>query len=76
VTFALATGVTNITIKDATFEAEVGEDGASVIARAIAAGYLETSAAGTITPYAEVGATTNLSAVELTADDTFYVEIV
>ena len=76
VTFALATGVTNITIKDATFEAEVGEDGASVIARAIAAGYLEAGAAGTITPYAEVGATNSLAATELTADDTFFVKIV
>lgn len=75
VTFALATGVSNITIVDSTFEAYKGEDGASVIARAIAEGALSTSAVGTITPYAEVGATTDLSAVELSAADTFYLEI-
>jgi N4-gp56 family major capsid protein len=77
VTFALATGVTNITINDTTIEAYKGEDGASVIARAIAAGYLEAGAAGTITPFGdEAGTATNLSAVELTAADTFYVKIV
>jgi hypothetical protein len=76
VTFALATGVTNITINDTTIEAYKGEDGASVIARAIAAGYLETGAAGTITPFAEIGATTNLSAVELTAADDYFLKIV
>jgi N4-gp56 family major capsid protein len=76
VTFVLASGVSNITINDTTIEAYKGEDGASVIARAIAAGYLEAGAAGTITPYAETGASTDLSAVELTAADTFHVKIV
>jgi N4-gp56 family major capsid protein len=76
VTFALATGVTNIEINDFTIEAYKGEDGASVIARAVELGYLATEAAGTITPFGEVGATTNLSAVELTAADTFFVKIV
>lgn len=76
ITFVLAANVSNITINDATFEGYKGEDGASVIARAIAAGYLEAGAAGTITPYAETGASTDLSAVELTAADTFHVKIV
>lgn len=76
VTFILASGVSNITINDTTIEAYKGEDGASVITRAIAAGYLEAGAAGTITPYAETGASTDLSAVELTAADTFHVKIV
>jgi len=76
VTFALATGVTNIEINDFTIEAYKGEDGASVIARAVELGYLTTEAAGTITPFGEIGATTNLSAVELTAADTFFVKIV
>jgi N4-gp56 family major capsid protein len=82
VTFKLATDVTNITIGAykqvggfSTFEAYKGEDGASVVARAVAAGILTKSATGTITPYAEVGATTSLAATELTAADIYFLKI-
>lgn len=84
VTFKLATGVSNITINEyevdgngfTTFEAIKGEDGASVIERAIAAGILVAGAAGTITPFGEAAATTNLSAVELSAADEYFLKIV
>jgi N4-gp56 family major capsid protein len=82
VTFKLATGVTNITIGAVdvvstytTFKAYKGEDGASVVARAVAAGILTKSASGTITPYAEVGATTSLAATELTAADDYFLKL-
>lgn len=73
VTFALATGETGITINQTTIPAMKGEDGASIVARAVEAGFLV--ADGTIVPFAEAGASTDLSAVETTAADTFYLQL-
>lgn len=72
VTFKLAGSASGITIVDSTFEAYKGEDGASVVARAIAEGAIV--ATGAIKPYAETGATTDLSAVELSAADDYFLK--
>jgi N4-gp56 family major capsid protein len=79
VTFTLRTAesAADLSINDTTFEAEIGEDGASVVARAIAAGVLvNNTGSGTITPYTLAAAGSSLAAVELTAADEFFLEIV
>ena len=75
VTFALRTAETaaDLSIKDTTFEAYKGEDGASVIARAVAAGILvNNTGAGTIIAYDAATSGSALTTTELSAADTFY----
>ena len=81
VTFKLATTPGDVTINPynvsggfTRFEAYKGEDGASVVARAVAQGIIE-KGAGTLTPYAEVGASTSLATTALTAADDYFLKL-
>jgi len=79
VTFTLRTAETaaDLSIKQGTFKAYKGETGASVIARAVAAGVLvNNTGAGTITPFTLAASGSSLATVELTAADEFFLEIV
>jgi N4-gp56 family major capsid protein len=83
VTFKLRTTTPNVTIRAVdqvggftTFKAYKGEDGASVVARAVAAGILVATAAGTITPYDAATSGSSLAATELTAADDYFLAVV
>jgi N4-gp56 family major capsid protein len=79
VTFTLRTAETaaDLSIKQGTFKAYKGEDGASVVARAVEAGILvNNTGAGTITPYTLAASGSSLAATELTEADQFFLEIV
>ena len=79
VTFTLrgAETAADLSIKQTTFKAYKGEDGASVVARAVEAGILvNNTGAGTITPYTLTSGGSSLATVELTAADEFFLEVV
>ena len=74
ITFAFATGSTaaNFKILDTTIEAYKGEDGLSVLNRAIAAGYIVGLPTAGLKTWRELGKDNNDSAVEITVAKTVY----
>ena len=74
ITFAFATGssATNFKILDTTIEAYKGEDGLSVLNRAIAAGYVVGLPTAGLKTWREIGKTNDDSAVEITVAKTMY----
>ena len=75
ITFAFATGSTsaNFQILDNTIEAYKGEDGLSVLNRAIAAGYIVGLPTAGLKTWREAAKTNDDSAVEITAAKTVYI---
>ena len=74
ITFAFATGssATNFKILDTTIEAYKGEDGLSVLNRAIAAGYVVGLPTAGLKTWREAAKTNDDSAVEITVAKTMY----
>ena len=74
ITFAFATGssATNFKILDTTIEAYKGEDGLSVLNRAIAAGYVVGLPTAGLKTWREAAKTNDDSGVEITAAKTMY----